>query len=313
MDSFQTFKQFQTARKKFSFTGFLFKLHRSDCFDEDRMSQLFPGLREVINHNRSNVDAQQGSVAAMCSPCAESNSNGNKKKGPYQQIEQFLTAGTEEHRLRLDTTQPHVSTPIPKDAKDGRCILCCEFCARGKCKVGPTIPVVSPTAVSPSEPNAETAAASSSDNVANKKTPRTAYSRMGRKSRKYCSTCKVTICKHCHDIFHSEQVSLPPCSPFQHLIPRSSRSVATPTSATSDVVKSTRPNRTTRVTPTALPTTGARAAEEANVTSPNRMQRQKKMRESRGSPRRVTRSAANSNQNNPVVTRKSARNKKKED
>ena len=49
LNKFESFKQFQAARQKITFTKFLYKLAKGGCFDEKLMEAYFPGLKELIN------------------------------------------------------------------------------------------------------------------------------------------------------------------------------------------------------------------------------------------------------------------------
>jgi len=55
---------------------------------------------------------------------------------------------------------------------------------------------------------------------------------MVRKTKRYCPTCRVILCKHCHGLFHSNALELPACSPFLSLIPRETSAVVTPIAGT---------------------------------------------------------------------------------
>jgi len=42
--------------------------------------------------------------------------------------------------------------------------------------------------------------------------------RLGRKTIQYCPTCGVVLCKFCWEKFHSNDIELPACSPFLHML-----------------------------------------------------------------------------------------------
>ena len=181
--------------------------------------------------------------------------------------------------LRLDGSSLHVLTYFPKEALPSRCVLCCEFCVKNKCK---SVPQVVP--ISPCDKNKMTRG----------------KSRLGRKTKMFCPTCQVVLCKHCFKTFHSHALQLPACSPYQTLIPRVSRANATPINtamntamnAAKPVTRSRRGPRSSESTspsadgsspPPAENATGdsntmsaARGASDAEITSQPRMQRQKK-------------------------------------
>ena len=252
---FKSFKQFQKARRAITFTSYLFELGNGDGFSEESMSSFFPGLRELINHDNPNPAVRLSFIAKPRPSRAEV-----VKSNQYRKIEEFLKPGTELYALRFDTTRVHEFSLLPKNTQPGRCVVCCEFCLKGRCGVASFF---------------QTVASESPTNDANSK--RRGPSRMGRKTKRYCPTCKVILCKHCHSLFHSNALKLPSCSPFVSLIPRETRAVVTPTAGIA--LNVSRPR-------TALPTANVnvastRGAEEADVTSPPRMQRQKKMREAR--------------------------------
>ena len=121
------------------------------------------------------------------------------KRCVYKRIELFLQPGNLLFDLRLDTSKPHHSISLPQTAKAGRCILCCELCIKGKCEVV------------------------FQRNVARGDDVKKSVCRLGRKTVKYCITCNVILCKYCHKDFHSKQVPLPPCSPYQILLSAPSR------------------------------------------------------------------------------------------
>ena len=108
---------------------------------------------------------------------------------------------------------------------------------------------------------------------------------------RFCTTCQVILCSHCHQKFHDRVVPLPECSPYRGLFQRVSRSVVTPSATPKTTVRVSRnrdaaPTSPSRRTPPSAravrhqnSTGAARGAAEAEVTSPPRMQRQKKMRQ----------------------------------
>ena len=50
LDTLVSFKQFQKARQKITFTKFLYKLANGGFFDEKHMAGFFPGLKEFVDH-----------------------------------------------------------------------------------------------------------------------------------------------------------------------------------------------------------------------------------------------------------------------
>ena len=243
LDSFQSFKQLQKARQKITYTKFLFYLKNSDCFCEESMKKFFPGLKELINHG--NPNATSGSTASSTEQVLEGRvvfqGLDARVGSSYNRIELCLQPNTPEYSLRLDTSKPHTSVSMPKGAKQVRCVLCCEWCIKNTCQ----------------------------------------QMRMGRKSIKYCFTCKVILCKHCHDPFHTQHVPLPSCSKNHGLglsnITRSS--VVTPVAAMRSLHISrsrSAPPAARRAPPPA--TKAARCAESANINSPPRQPRRKKSR-----------------------------------
>ncbi|KAL7531815.1 hypothetical protein ACHAWF_003920, partial [Thalassiosira exigua] len=120
MDEFQTFKQFQKARRTFTFTKFLFNIANGNCFTEDQMMKYFPGLRELINHGRK---GQPPPVAPAQSSQEE---QPEVRKFHYKKIESFIQPGDPLYALRLDKNKPHKSVFMKRDSPQGRCIVCCE-------------------------------------------------------------------------------------------------------------------------------------------------------------------------------------------
>ena len=74
-----------------------------------------------------------------------------------------------------------------------RCINCCEKCKQGKC-----YPI-------------------------RKHGGNMERQRLGRKSVHYCPTCGVVLCNFCWQKFHSNDIELPPCSPFSHMLRTTTR------------------------------------------------------------------------------------------
>ena len=52
--------------------------------------------------------------------------------------------------------------------------------------------------------------------------------RLGRKTTQYCPSCGVVLCKFCWNKFHSNDIELPACSPFLHMVPISTRCTTEP-------------------------------------------------------------------------------------
>jgi len=105
----------------------------------------------------------------------------------YFAMKQFLDPNDPLFNVRMNSTLNHaqVSTGKPKEGKknapQGRCILCCEIC---------------------------------SDKGQTSSSAKKCKSRIGRKTVKSCSVCKVHLCKFCFENFHhSKAPSLPLCSP----------------------------------------------------------------------------------------------------
>jgi len=189
--------------------------------------------------HRPNLQYQLGVGGARSDVDSTETTTGYKCHA-YNMIESFLRTDSEKYHLRLDTTKTHKSVSLAKEDKVGRCVLCCEFCNKNKCK----------------------AASESNTTNATKK-----FSRMGRKSRKYCITCRVILCKYCHDIFHKTgPLSLPACSQFLDLATgRATRSdiqaaerQSLTTSRTRSTPPSARTTQSTQTTPTSAGTTGSR-------------------------------------------------------
>ena len=114
----------------------------------------------------------------------------------YNQIGPFLTEGTPEYSRRLSGigSPLHKLTRIPglKGNTQVRCSLCCENCESEKrdCKVE----------------EYRIARANGNDSRVTR-----IPSRMGRKTSKMCPVCKIVLCKHCENLFHSEQVPVSTC------------------------------------------------------------------------------------------------------
>merc|ERR1712176_1669789 len=97
-----------------------------------------------------------------------------------------------------------VKVPLGEGQKDGRtrCILCCEKCIKNVCT-----PV---------------------------RTDTEERIRHGRKTTKYCPACGVVICKHCWNVFHSKDITLPACSKFHHMLAVQTRSDMRTTEVTAE-------------------------------------------------------------------------------
>ena len=148
-----------------TYTSFLFKLGIGpNCLCERAMVQYYPGLKEHLNHSHCVQETAAGVGGARPDVDSTETTTGYKCHA-YNMIEAFLRTDSEKYHLRLDATKPHKSVALSKEDKRGRCVLCCEFCNRNKCKAG-------------SESNTTNAT---------KK-----FSRMGRKSRKYC-ICSIAF------------------------------------------------------------------------------------------------------------------------
>ena len=194
----------------------------------------------------------EAAVPLICGPCDST----PDRKEPDNAL----------HQKRMGTSLNHVSVLLPTDKARGRCVVCCEFCEKGCCKA------VAPVVVSP------TVDGGNKKGGKKKRQPL----RLGRKAKRYCLTYGVILCKHCHDNFHIEQVPLPACSPYLHLVPHSKRSVVTPAERakenTTPTTQAIHPHsRVPPPSPSARPknsttVAAARGAEEANVTSPGRLQ-----------------------------------------
>ena len=141
-------------------------------------------------------------------------------------------------------------------------------CLKNKCKASSTVT------------ESDVVPGSNAKKNSKKKKKRT-LSRLGRKSFKFCVQCNVILCGHCFDAFHSDQVPLPNCSPYLHLIQRPSRAVVTPPEQTTKISRSRTAPSKEKSTKQSKPANAARGAQEANVTSPNRMPRQKRMKQSK--------------------------------
>ena len=201
IDQFKTFKSFKKTRQKRTFTSFLFKLANGECFNENTMVNSFPGLREFINHGNTHAESAVDQIQAL-SLTDNSTTNLGTFKFVKNEIEPYLKPGNPLFIRRLDASQRHISGSFPKGYKQSTCILCCELCIKGKCRDNTSVSAI--------------------------KTKR--MSRHGRKTNKYCITCRVTLCKHCHTTFHTEQVSLPAYSRNHALVPDepTARAMVTP-------------------------------------------------------------------------------------
>ena len=253
LDEIVSFKQFQKARQKIcTFSKYLYKLANGGCFEEQHLAGFFPGLKEFINHG-SKKAPEELSVNAGLSLIPEENI---RRPSGYKLIVEFLKPGTELYRVRLDTTKSHKSVSLKIDNAPnirGRCVVCCEICAKGKCHVS-------------------------------------AHVRSGRKTVRYCLDCGVMLCKHCHVLFHTEKFPLPACHACQPpgLMPlRSRASAVTPPPAPNmnragqywqrgpSTTKSSL-SRQAASGMTTAPKSVCRLAEAANITSPARKPRTKK-------------------------------------
>ena len=240
LTDYKTFKQFQKARQLMTYTSFLFKLGVGPNYLCERaMVQYYPGLKKHLNHSHCLQETAAGVGGARPDVDSTETTTGYKCHA-YNMIEAFLRTDSEKYHLHLDATKPHKSVSLSKEDKRGRCLLCCEFCNQNKCK----------------------AASESNTTNATKK-----FSRMGRKSRKYCITCRVILCKYCHTIFHKPgPISLPACSQFLDLAtgpatrsdtPATEREYLT-TSRTRSTPLSAGITQTTQTTPTSAGPTGSR-------------------------------------------------------
>ncbi len=197
MDHFITFKQLQKAKQAITFRSYLYHMSSSNSFGEMVLQEYFPGLKENIN--------RWSTVQEVCIPSFEANGcneaindvSSIPKPVGYFAMKQFLDPNDPLFNVRMNSTLNHaqVSTGKPKEGKknapQGRCILCCEIC---------------------------------SDKGQTSSSAKKCNSRMGRKTVKSCSVCKVHLCKFCFEDFHKSIVTnLPICSPCSNNNIRSSR------------------------------------------------------------------------------------------
>merc|ERR1712176_1122886 len=192
LDDIKSFKALQTSRAGIiSFNAFLYQLcEGDDKINADTMRLLYPGLGETIDGGpiQHSISTSSGS---------ESIDHPQRSKyGFYLRIQHFLDPTNRLYKTRLDKSLCHkpVKVPLGEGQKDGRtrCILCCEKCIKNVCT-----PV---------------------------RTDTEERIRHGRKTTKYCPACGVVICKHCWNVFHSKDITLPACSKFHHMLTVQTRS-----------------------------------------------------------------------------------------
>merc|ERR1712157_38186 len=175
-------------------------------------------LGGVCIHSRLNLVVQLSRAVQMKTVLSRFS---GRTSGSYRVIQPFLDPSNELCKKRLDNTLIHMPVKLPqkeKKQKHGnfdegdrdqgksqsevkkkwvdyrlRCINCCEKCKQGKC-----YPI-------------------------RKHGRNMERQRLGQKSVHYCPTCGVVLCNFCWQKFHSNDIELPPCSPFLHMLRTTTR------------------------------------------------------------------------------------------
>ena len=187
MHKIKTWTQFRNCKKKRqSFRCFLDLLSCRDSFGYNKFDEYYPGLRQKLD--RLNISPEKGvqtratkvqSVDYEQKFCIPVSSDKSFPMKIYSKGVLAATSNTVEYALRLRKDLPHRIITNPTYGNNNRaqrlkCVLCCYKCHKG-------------TAVDE-------------------------HYREGRQTSKICSTCKVALCTHCDEIYHTAEIlPIPSC------------------------------------------------------------------------------------------------------